>query len=129
MCVYQVEFSSVRRVAQIHPLARIGHEHLVGVVLVVVGVGQRAVEAAGGLAEMDAAAGFDQAHVGGGNHRGTIAAALRVKDAEGKASRRERLDGLAEDRAVLGGVAEAVRGLTRNRRRVPGRRPAPWTSL
>ena len=97
---------------QKQPLARIGHEPFIRVVLVVVGEGQRAKETAGCLAVVDAAAGFDEVHIGGGNDLGAIAAALRVKDAEGKTSRRKRLDGLAEYRAVLGRIAEAVRRRT-----------------
>ena len=98
---------------EVHALTAVGHEHFVGIVLVVVGVRKGAVEAAGGLAEVDAVGvGLDQTDVGGGDDGGTIAAALGVEDAPGDASGVEVLDGLAVDGAALLVVAEAVRSLT-----------------
>ena len=98
---------------EVHALTAVGHEHFVGIVLVVVGVRKGAVEAAGGLAEVDAVGvGLDQTDVGGGDDGGTIAAALGVEDAPGDAAGVEVFDGLAIDGAALFMVPEAIRRLT-----------------
>jgi hypothetical protein len=82
--------------AQVKAFAPVAYEHLIRVVFVVVGKGQGTIEAAGRLAEMDAAVGFDKTDIGGWNDRGTIAASLRVEGAKCDTARRERLHCLAE---------------------------------
>jgi hypothetical protein len=62
---------------------------------------------------MNAGAGFNKADVGGGNDGGRITASLRIEGAKCDAACRKGLHGLAERGPVPGGIAEAVRSLTK----------------